>query len=175
MLQIIPTVWFWSYSLTMCIGNPSWGLPVKKRWQVNASHWCPQLSLDMSRRGQSLCGANGLNPLTPHPASFNGTDANVRKVDQLTEPDLRLVKRLSQGQPVDESVHPLGLARQALGRRKMKVSGLGEFMALFLVWTGFSRPFIGWLATGVWQADTHAWESISKKPLHPILSWARVQ
>jgi len=32
-LGIIPNVWFWSYSLTMFIGNPSWVLPAN--WQAH--------------------------------------------------------------------------------------------------------------------------------------------
>ena len=41
---IIQNLWFWPYSFTTFIGNPFWGLPVKKYWQVNISHLCAQLS-----------------------------------------------------------------------------------------------------------------------------------
>jgi hypothetical protein len=39
-------------------------------------------------------------PVTPHPASFNGTDANFRRAVQLAP--------LKQGPPVDESLRPSG-------------------------------------------------------------------
>jgi len=41
---IIQNLWFWPDSLTLDIGNSSWGLPVNNRWQVNNSRVCPQLS-----------------------------------------------------------------------------------------------------------------------------------
>ena len=81
----------------------------KKRRQVNASHWCPQLSCQRDflccrvspRQARPfLFRQKGPKPLTPRLASLKRTDASLRRADQLAP--------LKQGPPGDESVPPLG-------------------------------------------------------------------
>jgi len=47
-------------------------------------------------------------PLTHRLASFERTDAILRRADQLAEPGLSLAEGLKQGPPAVESVPPLG-------------------------------------------------------------------
>ena len=56
-------------------------------------------------------------PLTPHPASLNGTDAHLRRADQLAA--------LRQGPPNNKSVHPWA-GRQASSRKRKNLSGFRE-------------------------------------------------
>jgi len=70
---------------------------------------------------------------------------------------------LTQGPPVDTSVHPWGPGgrRRGGGGRKYRV--LGKSMSPFTAWAGLSQAFIGQSPTRVEQADTHAWGMIWKK------------
>jgi len=46
--------------------------------------------------------------VTSHLASWERTDARLRRAGQLAEPVLSLAEGLKQGPPIDESVPPLG-------------------------------------------------------------------
>jgi len=50
----------------------------------------------------------GPKPVTPHLASWEGTDASLRRADQLAEPVLRFLEGLKQGPPGHKSILPLG-------------------------------------------------------------------
>ena len=83
----------------------------------NTPHVCPPLSClcdfsvwpGFAPAGEALLfRQKAPKPLTPRPASWERTDASLRRADQLAEPVLSFVEGLKQGPPADESVRPLG-------------------------------------------------------------------
>ncbi len=132
MLGIIRNIWFWPYSHMMCVGNLSCCFLGNKRWSVNgwlvlAQLSCPpdflccrgsarQPRLPRLRVGQALLfRQKDPKPLTPRLASWERTDATLRRAGQLAP--------LTQGLPTDERVPPLGQTA-GVGPWERKSSGI---------------------------------------------------
>ena len=81
-------------------------------------------------------------PLTPRLASWERTDVNLRRADQLAESILSHVEGIKQGPPTEERVPPLGrtagvgtwetnLSQDSLSRKRPVITTLDKFSYLF--------------------------------------------